>query len=467
MKLTAQMLAIVSALVLSAADAPGARIFVDASAVLVPHNGSSWGRAYLGLQEAILAAGNGDEIWVANGRYTPANHVDPSPRLQSFVLKNGVRIYGGFHGGLTGETSLAQRNPLTNPTILSGDINADDLPNFANRSDNSLHVVLAPESFGAAALDGFIIEGGNANLASEPLGTSGGGAKINGGSANFVNCWFRGNEAAASGGAASAHEQCSVDFTGCVFTGNRAATGSALALTICSASLFSCTVTGNSIVGSSPAGAVFASNCLGMRVHASILWGNTNSFGQPQNAQVNLLNNVSNALSSVDVQGGTGGLPGLGLFSAVPGFMDADGADNLFGTADDDVRLRALSPCIDSADTDLLQSDLSDMDGDGETSERVPYTIGADPRVHDDPGSPNPPVAHPGVDLGAHEFQESSCVGNLNADTVVNTADLTVFLTKFGQSVPPYTLGDFNGDATVNTADLTLLLSRFGAACPS
>ncbi|MBN8644495.1 MAG: VCBS repeat-containing protein, partial [Planctomycetes bacterium] len=58
------------------------------------------------------------------------------------------------------------------------------------------------------------------------------------------------------------------------------------------------------------------------------------------------------------------------------------------------------------------------------------------------------------------------CPGDLNGDSVVNTADLVVFLGRFGQSVPAYTLGDLNGNGVVNTADLVIFLGRFGQACP-
>ncbi len=58
------------------------------------------------------------------------------------------------------------------------------------------------------------------------------------------------------------------------------------------------------------------------------------------------------------------------------------------------------------------------------------------------------------------------CPGDLNADRVVNTADLTIFLSQFGGNVTPGTGGDLNSDGVVDTSDLVLFLSRFGGACP-
>lgn len=57
------------------------------------------------------------------------------------------------------------------------------------------------------------------------------------------------------------------------------------------------------------------------------------------------------------------------------------------------------------------------------------------------------------------------CIGDINGDHTINTADLVVLLAHFGQPVPPGTLGDINGDGTVNTVDLTQLLGHFGHLC--
>lgn len=58
------------------------------------------------------------------------------------------------------------------------------------------------------------------------------------------------------------------------------------------------------------------------------------------------------------------------------------------------------------------------------------------------------------------------CPGDLNNDGAVNTADLTRFLSAFGQPTMRLANGDFNGDAAVTTGDLTFFLGRFGGVCP-
>lgn len=57
------------------------------------------------------------------------------------------------------------------------------------------------------------------------------------------------------------------------------------------------------------------------------------------------------------------------------------------------------------------------------------------------------------------------CFGDVNADGVINTADLTGLLAQFGTAVPVGTGGDLDGNGFVNTADLVGLLSVFGTSC--
>lgn len=87
-------------------------------------NGSSWANASSDLQVMIDASAANDEVWVAAGTYKPAAYPTgssggTSSRDYAFLLKDGVKVYGGFAGT---ETLLAQRNYTTNPTTLSGDI---------------------------------------------------------------------------------------------------------------------------------------------------------------------------------------------------------------------------------------------------------------------------------------------------------------------------------------------------------
>ncbi len=111
-------------------------------------DGTSWTTAFSDLQSALARASSGDAIWVAAGIYRPTTGAD---RDASFHLKEGVSLYGGFQGN---ETQLSQRDWNRNPTILSGDIGREGVP-----EDNSFHVVHGANQ---AILDGFLIRDGYA-----------------------------------------------------------------------------------------------------------------------------------------------------------------------------------------------------------------------------------------------------------------------------------------------------------------
>ncbi|WP_298515051.1 T9SS type A sorting domain-containing protein [uncultured Kordia sp.] len=122
------------------------------------NDGTSWSDAYTNLQTAINVANVNDEIWVAAGTYKPAESPDSSVqsdlRSWCFYLNKDVKLYGGFAGT---ETSVSERDLVTNPTILSGEIG-----NQANFSDNSHHVIIITNTTKEALLDGFTITHGNA-----------------------------------------------------------------------------------------------------------------------------------------------------------------------------------------------------------------------------------------------------------------------------------------------------------------
>lgn len=117
-------------------------------------NDISWSNASSDLQSMINASAAGDTIWVKAGSCKPANTAN---RFMSFVMKNGVAIYGGFAGN---ESLLSQRNFVSNLTILSGNIgDAND------STDNSFHVInnYGNNPDGTAVIDGFTISGGYAD----------------------------------------------------------------------------------------------------------------------------------------------------------------------------------------------------------------------------------------------------------------------------------------------------------------
>ncbi|MEE9296537.1 MAG: hypothetical protein V3W34_16455 [Phycisphaerae bacterium] len=137
-------------------------LFVDAGATGI-NNGTSWADAFTDLQDALDVArgsvGYVDNIWVAKGSYAPDRGT--GDRAARFQLVSGVGLYGGFAGG---ETLLSERDPIANETVLTGDLNANDIGDFGavNRLDNSYNVVLGDQVNDQTVVDGFTIRGGHA-----------------------------------------------------------------------------------------------------------------------------------------------------------------------------------------------------------------------------------------------------------------------------------------------------------------
>lgn len=119
--------------------------------------GTDWANASGNLQAMIDSSSANDEVWVMAGTYVPANYptgcTDCSENRDfSFILKNQVKVYGGFAGN---ETMLSQRTKaviLANPSVLSGDIGV-----LNDSTDNVYHVLLSISDDASTLLDGFTV----------------------------------------------------------------------------------------------------------------------------------------------------------------------------------------------------------------------------------------------------------------------------------------------------------------------
>jgi len=192
-------------------------------------DGSSWTNAFTDLQDAIAASTPGDQIWVAHGIYIPGTEED-----DTFNLKNGVGLFGGFEGAPGTEGLFSFRDVETFAAVLSGDIRRDDKIDpvgvLRDASDivgfNNNHVVSARNTGKSAVLDGFAITGGQANR-EFPDNTFGGGIFNDQGSATFSNLTLSGNTAHSRGGGIYCNLSSST-LVNIRFTGNTATDGASL-----------------------------------------------------------------------------------------------------------------------------------------------------------------------------------------------------------------------------------------------
>lgn len=197
-------------------------IYVDRDASGLD-NGTSWKDAYQDLHAAITHAenlnGKPAQIWVAYGTYTPAP--PNGDRSISYRMINHVGMYGGFSGD---EQSFYHRDPKTNITILSGDLNNDDFIGGDN-SENSYHVLTTTDTNHSAILDGFSVTGGHAD--GDFPSNSGAGLHNDGGSPTINECIFV-NHLAYYGGAVSNGNYANPQFFRCSFVDNSAEYGGAV-----------------------------------------------------------------------------------------------------------------------------------------------------------------------------------------------------------------------------------------------
>lgn len=202
------------------------------------------------------------------------------------------------------------------------------------------------------------------------IASDGGGVSFSETTANLTNCIFSGNTSVGGyghgGGAACPGASGAISFVNCTFTGNAAATQ------------------GPAILNNSSSANCSLTNC--------IVWGNY--CPKPQTYSGLIM-----SYCCLDANG-----TGTGNIVANPLFVDATGPDKIAGTADDNLRLRAGSPCIDAGMNGAIPLSVT-TDRDDEA------------RFIDDPtaldtGNGTPPI----VDMGAYEGSHPAFI--ISADPV-------------------------------------------------
>ncbi len=382
------------------------------------NNGTTWANAFTSLQSGLAASAPGDEIWVAAGTYRPTATAD---RTISFALKNGVGVYGGFAGT---ETMRSQRSPVTNVTILSGDIGTVGVT-----TDNSYHVVSSDSTVTATGiLDGVTVTGGRADGGADPT-DRGGGAYVDQGSPTFVRVIFSGNHAGNRGGGVRVAAG-NPSFTNCGFLGNTSvsAGGGLSTASVGSLQIRSCVFRDNFVNNSTGGGGIEATGTVTItnselaqnHPNAADLYGPNNS----------LINTTVDSNSTYGVWFyGTGnviinsivwpvGLTFTGgvsvTYSSVPGGFAGTGNNDNYPTFVDppaDLRLAPGSVGIDAGNNAAVPG--------GVTTD-----VAGLPRFFDDPAASNSGAGtSPIVDMGAHERSTAASFFTVTPCRIADTRD--------------------------------------------
>jgi predicted outer membrane repeat protein len=501
-------------------DAPPV-LYVDANAP-GSNGGRTWEDAFRKLQDALSMAAvvpEVEEIRLAQGVYKPA---EPGGSAGArFSLVSGVAVKGGYAG--FGQPDPDARDILSYETILSGDLNGNDGPNFENYGENSYHVVMNTSGGGAALMDGLTITAGRGGGSGSDGGglfnrgvteltncaftknTAAYGAGIKnemGGALRLSNCIFTGNRVSWYGGAIQCWTAGGLYLVNCTFTNNSAGEGGAIysfktncTLDNClfsgnsarggdrkeghgagfyhradfpggtTASLVNCTFSGNRGVAQAGAG-IYDSSYLfeTLRLTNCILHQNSADGDTSESAQI-YASNKPPIVNYSCIEGWTGSLGGVGNIGDDPYFVEGGYWDASNVWFDGNYHLRAGSPCIDAGDNDPVPIGSVDLDGG--------------PRFCDDPFSPDsgngtPPI----IDMGVYEYiypidtcwDLAECAGQPFGDATCDghaaLADLFALKATFGSSAPwvdPECCCDFNRDDSVNLTDLYILRGNFGS----
>jgi hypothetical protein len=293
---------------------------------------------------------------------------------------------------------------------------------------------------------------------------SGGGGGLFSENSNLTldNCRFIDCAAAGDGGGAiyanntSPSNQQTTDLSDCLFTGNHNALFAANGASIVAEH---CTIAngrpqpGQPVIF--PAIVATGGQPSDITLRNSIVWGNATVIGAPVGGNALALGGSTVLFERCDAQGWAGPVGSIGgtqTFAADPAFLDSDGADGVAGTADDDLRLRLVSPCIDAWDEGVIDLEYY-----------LAYDIANVERPYD-----MPTVADTGMgtdpygDLGCFERSPSDCPADLTLDGMVDAADIGSLLGEWNSR---RSVADLNHDQFVDANDLAILLGAFGTPC--
>jgi len=257
----------------------------------------------------------------------------------------------------------------------------------------------------------------------------GGGMRNDDSSPTMTNCTFSGNSAADNGGGGMRSDDSSPTVINCIFTGNSAynnSGGGMFNYSYSNAVVTNCAFSGNS--AEYLGGGIYNDYSSNTAVTNCTFSGNISANGmvlacdseeQSYPSTVTMANciiwngpawlwNNDNSAITISYSDVNAGWPGTGNINADPLFMGTD-----------DFRLQANSPCIDAGNNNLVPADITDIDGDGNTTGPIPFDIAGNPRIVD--GNSDGVAV---VDMGAYE--RCGPRADFNGDSIVNFTDFAI-----------------------------------------
>ena len=360
-------------------------------------DGSSWANASGDFQAMINASSAGDEVWVAEGTYQPAVG-------ESFSMKEGVEIYGGFPSD-NNSADMDDRNWNQHETILLGNGHSVIRNVFTSSSQMT----------NSSVLDGFTITGGNVQT---PI--SGGGIYNEYASPTLRNLIIR-NNTASNGGGGLYNLNSSPIVINSLIRNNNAGHGGAMI---------------NQNVASQPVfiNTTIVSNNKGIRnnSNANATFINSIVFG---NVSYNIMNLYTSQFYSSLVQGVT--------TNDANGNIDGSIDPMFINAASGDYRLSVISPLLDAGNNSLYDGDINN---DFDLSGNLRLSGGA-------------------IDLGAFENHGCTDVAEWNGSSWSQAPNLSTHLLITGHFVlntdlEGCSLTVDSGDMVVNSGNTVTLFNE-------
>ena len=417
------------------------------------------------IQEAIVAAVDGDEVEVHPGTYFEAIN----------FLGKAIRVYSSDGPDVT---IIDAQQTGSVVTCDSGEGSDTVLDGFTITGGTGTDL----SGTGVLSGGGMLNEGSsptvtNCTFSGNTASRGGGGGMSNiGGSPTVTNCTFSGNSMTIQGGGMSNFAS-SAAVTNCTFSGNTAVNGGGMSNDSSSPTVTNCTFSGNTAFVAG--GGMFNGGFSPTVTNCTFSGNSANFFGGGGMFNVNSSATVTNCTFSGNTTMRSGG----GMLNVNPGspmvtncIFWGDSPDEISGAGMVTVSYSDVQGGfvgignIDAGNNWGVPVDELDFDEDGILCELFPVDLDGNPRFNADEADFDPGCGVPVVvDMGAYEYQfdpvDQVTFADLNGDGAIGVKDLLGLLGSWGLCGKGCCLADLDINGSVGVPDLLALLGSWGP-CP-